>query len=99
NPALVSTGFGDYDNPLNPMTDWSVVFVSYCTCDVHWGDEDHQYSPGNKANHRGRVNAAVVEKWAREHFVDPAKVFVTGSSAGSYGAIMNAYWLMKDVWP
>ena len=98
NPDLVGTGFGDYNNPENPFYDWSVVFVSYCSCDVHWGDNTLNYGPGT-ARHRGRINAMVAEKFAREHFVNPDRVLVTGSSAGSYGAIMNSYWLMKDVWP
>ncbi len=99
NPDLAGTGFADYDNPNNPFADWSVVFVSYCTCDVHWGENTENYGGGNIGRHYGRINAAVAEKFAREHFVDPDKVFVTGSSAGSYGAIMNSYWLMKEVWP
>ncbi len=99
NPDTVSTGFADYANPSNPFHDWNVVFVSYCTCDVHWGDEQHNYAPGVFARHRGRTNAAIAEKFAREHFLDPDQVFVTGSSAGSYGAIMNSYYLMKNVWP
>jgi hypothetical protein len=74
------------------------VFVSYCTCDVHWGDNINVYGSGI-GRHFGRVNAKVAERFAREHFVDPDEVFVTGSSAGSYGAIMNSYWLMRDVWP
>jgi len=49
--------------------------------------------------HRGHQNAAVAEKWAREHFIDPDFVFVTGSSAGSYGAIFNAPSLMQFVYP
>lgn len=99
-PDLWTTGFGDYSNPDNPFKDWNVVFVSYCTCDVHWGDNDKNYGgSGHNARHRGRVNAMVAEKFAREHFVDPDRVFVTGSSAGSYGALMNSYWLMRDVWP
>jgi len=99
NPDLIGTGFGDYNNPENPFYDWNVVFVSYCSCDVHWGDNTKTYAPGKVARHRGRVNASVAEKFAREHFVDPDRVFVTGSSAGSYGALMNSYWLMRDVWP
>jgi hypothetical protein len=35
----------------------------------------------------------VVEKWAREHFVNPEQVFVTGSSAGAYGALLHGVWL------
>ncbi len=99
NPDLVGTGFADYDNPSNPFYGWSVVFVSYCTCDIHWGENLKVYGVGQTARHYGRVNAKVAEKFAREHFVDPDQVFVTGSSAGSYGAIMNSYWLMRDVWP
>ncbi|HYC53510.1 MAG TPA: pectin acetylesterase-family hydrolase [Candidatus Binatia bacterium] len=100
NPELVGTGFADLDNPNNPFSTWSVVFVTYCSCDVHWGGGlSTTYGAGQTARHRGRTNAAVVEKWAREHFLDPEAVFVTGSSAGSYGALMNSYYLMKDVWP
>src|SRR5438105_1476678 len=47
---------------------------------------------------RGFVNAPVVEKWAREHFVDPNEVFVTGSSAGAYGAWFHAP-LLHETWP
>lgn len=99
NPANVTTGFGDYTNPDNPFYDWSVVFVTYCSCDVHWGQNIEPYPPYGSARHYGRVNAAVVEKFAREHFLDPEQVVATGSSAGSYGAIMNSYYLMKDLWP
>lgn len=98
-PDNTTTGFADYDNPTNPFHDWSVVFVSYCSCDIHWGDNSIKYTPGAPTLHKGRVNASVAEKFAREHFIDPDKVFVTGSSAGSYGAIMNSYWLMNEVWP
>ncbi len=48
--------------------------------------------------HRGYQNAKVVEKWAREHFLAPEEVFVTGSSAGAYGAWFHAP-LLHDVWP
>ncbi|HEY2773325.1 MAG TPA: pectin acetylesterase-family hydrolase [Candidatus Binatia bacterium] len=101
NPDLSTTGFANYDNPANPFHDWSVVFISYCTCDVHWGDNQQNYggSPPHIAFHFGHQNSQVVEKWAREHFLDPDRVFVTGSSAGSYGALMNSYYLMKNVWP
>jgi hypothetical protein len=102
NPANATTGFADLNNPANPFRDWNAVFIPYCTGDVHWGDAtvDHMLQ-NNKAtiHHRGRVNAAVVEKWAREHFVHPEEVFVTGSSAGAYGAIMNGLYLKENVYP
>ena len=48
--------------------------------------------------HKGYHNSKVAEKWAREHFLNPEEVFVTGSSAGAYGAWFNGP-LLHEVWP
>jgi hypothetical protein len=102
-PSLFTSGLGDINNPDNPFRDWNVVFVSYCTGDIHFGDAFVNYTQANSAdqpiNHRGWINAQVVEKWAREHFVAPDELFITGSSAGAYGAIFNAPYLMSRTWP
>lgn len=102
NPANAGGGFADLNDPRNPFRDWNAVFVPYCTGDVHWGDEVVEHRQGNlrvTIHHKGYVNAQVAEKWAREHFVNPDQVFVTGSSAGSYGAIVNSLPLQEYVWP
>ena len=103
NPANDSTGFANLSNPANPFKDWSSVFVSYCSCDIHFGDAAQAYNNVDPAHplhveHRGYQNAKVVEKWAREHFLAPEEVFVTGSSAGAYGAWFNGP-LLQRVWP
>ena len=101
NPDLRSTGFADLGNPDNPFRDWNIVFVPYCTGDVHWGNRVVEY-PGTTSitiEHKGYANARTAEKWAREHFVLPEAVFVTGSSAGSYGAIVNSLPLQEFVYP
>ena len=101
NPNHTTTGFGDLTNPNNPFKDWNIVFVSYCTGDIHFGDNEITYFSGSnskKTDHFGWHNARTAEKWAREHFVNPDEVFVTGSSAGAYGAFFNAP-LHVDVWP
>jgi Pectinacetylesterase len=101
NPNHTTTGFGDLTNPNNPFKDWNIVFVSYCTGDIHFGDNDTGYISGNQVKatkHFGWHNARAAEKWAREHFVNPDEVFVTGSSAGAYGAFFNAP-LNRDIWP
>jgi hypothetical protein len=98
NPNGFSSGFGDLDNPANPFKDWNAVFVSYCSCDIHFGDNAKDYSPTLHVEHRGYHNAKVAEKWARDHFLAPEEVFVTGSSAGAYGAWFNAG-LLHAVWP
>ncbi len=94
NPNAFHSGFADVTNPANPFKDWNIV--SYCSCDVHFGDSAKDYPP--HVEHRGYPNSRVVEKWAREHFVNPDEVFVTGSSAGAYGAWFNAP-LHERVWP
>jgi hypothetical protein len=103
NPNSFTSGFADLTNPANPFRDWNVVFVSYCSCDVHFGDVAQSYDNFNPASpldveHRGFQNAKVAEKWAREHFVNPEAIFVTGSSAGAYGAVFHAP-LLHQVWP
>jgi hypothetical protein len=104
NPANFSTGFADMSNPENPFRDWHFVFVPYCTGDVHWGDAvvDHENELTGEITtirHKGFVNAQVAEKWAREHFVFPEQVFVSGSSAGSYGALVNSLYLQEFPYP
>jgi hypothetical protein len=90
-------GIFDTDNPDNPFKNWSFVAIPYCTGDIHWGSNDHNYKDylglygGGEftAHHRGFDNFLVVLKWMTEHFRRPHKIFVTGSSAGSYGATLG----------
>lgn len=101
NPNNQHSGFSDISNPLNPFKDWNVVFVAYCSCDIHFGDAAQDYVggfPTIHVEHRGYQNSRVVEKWTREHFVNPERVLVTGSSAGAYGAWFNAP-LHEAIWP
>jgi hypothetical protein len=97
NPNNRASGFGDLSNPHNPFRDWHIVFVAYCSCDVHFGDAAQDYPL--HVEHRGYDNARAAEKWAREHFPDPEEVFVTGSSAGAYGAFFHAPLLQDDAFP
>ncbi len=101
NPNNASSGFADRNNPANPFRDWNAVFVAYCGCDIHYGDSAQDYPIGEGSihvEHRGFHNAQIAEKWAREHFINPEVVFVTGSSAGAYGAWFNAVPLQR-AWP
>jgi hypothetical protein len=92
NPALSGFGIFDLDNPENPFADYSMVFVPYCTADVHIGDSVRTYqvpatddTPAHEVTiyHKGYVNATAVLHWTFENFEKPQTVFVTGSSAGS----------------
>jgi hypothetical protein len=94
-PGLSGSGFGDFTNPDNPFKDWHVIQVPYCSCDIHLGDNAVDYPPfppffpAKHVEHRGHDNAKLAEKWAQEHFLNPTDIFVTGSSAGSYGAMVH----------
>ena len=101
-------GMGIFDtaNPKNPFKDWSFVYIPYCTGDIHWGANDAEYPDpwfvydGNPQTiqHRGFVNFQVVLKWIKENFKRPQKIFVTGISAGSYGAI-GGFPFIKEAFP
>jgi len=95
NPDFMQ-GIFDTANPANPFKDWYFVYIPYCTGDIHWGASDTEYPdvwdqiPSVDAwtiKHRGFVNFQVALKWITDNFQWPRKIFVTGVSAGSYGAI------------
>lgn len=92
-------GMFDLRHPYNPFKDWSFVFIPYCTGDVHCGSKDmiYEYGLGETwtIHHRGHDNFLAVLKWITENFEQPHKIFVTGSSAGSYGAIGGFPWIME----
>lgn len=88
-----ATGLYDHSRDDNPVKDWHHVFVPYCTGDLHWGDATQTYGEGDQAktiHHRGAANTRAVLDWVYEHFDAPAQVFVTGWSAGGYGAALWA---------
>lgn len=99
-------GIFDTADPHNPFKNWYFVYIPYCTGDVHWGANDQEYEdclgllPVDTwtIRHRGFVNFQVVLQWIKDNFEGPNKIFVTGSSAGSYGAIMG-FPFIKEAFP
>lgn len=77
------------EDPANPFADWSLVHVPYCTGDVHWGSATKVYSDTLTIEHQGLKNVEAVLDWVAAHY-DPEVVFITGCSAGAYGAIGHA---------
>ena len=89
-PSRMS-GIFDLADPRNPVRDWSMVFVPYCTGDVHSGSNtaryrDPQTGRSYTIQHRGWDNTQVILHWMRRNVPRPARLLVTGSSAGAYGA-------------
>ena len=97
-PTRQTSGLANLENPNNPFRDWHVVFVPYCTGDVHWGDTEVDYEfngTETTIHHKGAINAMTAERWISDHFLGPEQVFVTGSSAGAYGAVTHSVRLQE----
>lgn len=93
-------GILDLANPANPVRDWTVVVVPYCTGDVHLGSVDREYQrPATgkpfTIRHRGYDNFMVVYDWISRNVLDAKQLFVTGGSAGGYGAASHFPWLAQ----
>ncbi len=98
NPELfyqVQKGIVWNENDDNPFKDWTLVFLPYTTGDIHWGSNDQTYTDedGNPVvvHHRGHDNFLAALRFLKETHPPDAveKVFVTGQSAGAYGAVFN----------
>jgi hypothetical protein len=81
----------------NPFAAWTVVFVPYCTGDVHAGDTEQTYGAVSWNHHGYRNLQAAVGRMAAE-IARPSQVVVAGSSAGGFGALL-AYDLVRAEWP
>lgn len=84
-----ATGIFNFNNPDNPFADYSIVMAPYCTADVHMGQQDTIYPGLAEAqkdltiHHQGRSNMQAVLDWTYAQVPNPARIFVTGSSAGA----------------
>lgn len=91
----------------NPFKDMSYVYVPYCTGDVHAGDTVTTYPEQTlgtthihptTVHHRGAANMRAYLARLALTFPNAARVFVSGSSAGAYGAQFN-YFAVKEAFP
>lgn len=90
-PAIL-TGLLDNEAEANPFKDWNVVFIPYCTGDLHIGNTTNSYSIDGRQfeiRHNGRNNSLEALQWIFDNFENPGKVLVSGESAGAYG---SAFW-------
>jgi len=101
NPLVVRTAFRgimEERDARNPFQTWNVLLISYCSGDLHWGSNETTYlNPTTNTNttlqHRGFDNFLSALDFVRRSsdFVPESnsRIFVTGQSAGAYGAIFN----------
>lgn len=85
---LIFKGVIDQSVAENPFRDYDIIFVPYCTGDLHIGSKDKTYTSGT-IKHHGYDNVISVLKFIQNSYSQLDRVFVTGQSAGGYGAILN----------
>jgi hypothetical protein len=92
----------DRTETANPFRDWSLVYVPYCTGDVHGGDNVASYPDpegGSRAfHHVGHKNVQAFLRRLTATFPDAPKLAVVGTSAGGFGAFVN-YETFRTSWP
>ncbi len=96
---------------VNPAENYNMVFVPYCTGDIHTGNNVITYTssapvdggtgPGGtgelRFHHKGHANTVAVVDWIRSTFATVPKLLVTGCSAGGAGAILNYHFVRQGM--
>lgn len=86
----------------NPSRTWNMVYVPYCTGDVHTGLATVTY-PGGGADpdltfrHEGHAVVQEVVRWIDASFTHVPKLLATGCSAGGVGSLANYKFLREGV--
>lgn len=96
-PTALSYGIGsnagifNRADPDNPVRDWSFVFVPYCTGDVYSGSRADGFIDGvGAAQFVGYQNLDALLARVVPTFASAQQVLLVGSSAGGFGALLNA---------
>ncbi len=87
---------------------WTIIFIPYCTGDIHTGDIERTYEdPTGEAedlewHHAGHANIMEVLNWMtdgpfKSHFDNIPNLLVTGCSAGGAGAIINYHFIREEL--
>jgi hypothetical protein len=79
---------------------WNIVFVPYCTGDVHAGNAVGVYNDVDPSKpltymHRGKANSEGLAAWLKTNLPKPDQLLVSGFSAGGVGATAN-YALVRN---
>jgi hypothetical protein len=110
-PPPPQVGIWDEQSGLNPIDDWSVVYLPYCDGSVFTGDND-VIDPAWQAFiegalglppgagplvrfHRGLRNVTAGIDLAKDAFPHASRILVAGSSAGGVGATAFAPFLAR----
>jgi hypothetical protein len=88
-----------------PTRDWNVVYMPYCTGDVHIGNRDVTYvdqtgqEPDLPWHHSGFTNTVAAAMYAASQFPSVDKLMVSGFSAGGTATTAGYYFVRTAIAP
>ena len=85
-------GLANNKDPKNAFRDWNIIFIPYCTGDMHIGNITNTYTfhgKKYKIHHNGRNNSLTALEWVFANFKEADKIMVSGESSGAWG---SAFW-------
>lgn len=98
--ASYTQGIFAFDHPDNPIADAHLIFIPYCSGDLHNGDATQTFALADGSAltvyFNGFDNAAATLAWVYANFPAPAQIIVAGTSAGGYGATTHAAFVMQQ---
>jgi hypothetical protein len=95
--------FLNRSDDTSPSAKWNMVYVPYCTGDVHTGNVVATYvdptgaNPDDVFHHAGHADMLAVTAWIDSMFTSVPKLLVTGCSAGGVGALVDYYMLRNGI--
>ncbi len=92
-------GIFDFKNLENPFQSYSMLYIPYCTGDVHWGNRTQVYKNPDETDlviqHKGFINASTAMSFAFDQLPSLQEIFVTGCSAGSVGSFLQMPYIIQ----
>ena len=85
----------------NAFTDYTLVFIPYCTADLHAGIRTLTYTSGSGSavvHHNGHINVLRDLDRVAATWPSVKKLVFAGASGGGYGALIN-YGDARERWP
>lgn len=91
-PIWGMQGIFDFGNPQNPFKDYNIVYIPYCTGDVHTGSNKNTKVPGYEplVQFVGGENYAIFLGHILATFPRLDKLVLSGFSGGALGAAFHA---------
>jgi Pectinacetylesterase len=91
--SMGDPGIFNSTDPRNPVRDWSLVFIPYCTGDVHSGVNPDAAVPGVSGTQQfvGHANFINVMEYIKPYLIhnEVDEILLFGMSAGGYGVYLN----------